>query len=301
MGRLRKSTVSNGRLTAVQNVPLERLEPRKAGSEKKNFPFLCGLRMNEPQTFFTALNSFFDCIYVITLQRATDRHQHIKKELAGLRYELFYGKDKLEFNVEELKRQNIYNEDLAKLHHRYGKPMPAGMIGCSWSHAEVYKTIVNEGHRKVLILEDDVVIDKSKTALWPQALHELPADWELLYLGFAEKEKAPPFAFLKKAVYHVQRALGALNYSHATIRNLYPKKISPHLYRAGYHDCTHAYGLTLRGAEKLLDLQTPISFFPDNLLAHAVTNRIVTGYIVLPKLINQQSQVGTAPASYINQ
>lgn len=256
--------------------------------------------MDDLQTFFSQLNAFFDKIFVITLRRATDRHRHIAKELQGLNYGFFYGKDKQAFSIDDLKQQGIYNEELARQHHRYGKPMPAGMIGCSWSHAEVYKTILKENLQRVLILEDDVVIDKVQLSIWPQVASELPPDWELLYFGFAEKETVPPLAFMKKAVYHVQRFFGALNYSHKTIRNLYPRKLGPYLSKAGYHDCTHAYGLTLSGAEKLLRLQTPISFFPDNLLAHAATNEIVKAYIIQPKIINQLYQVGTTSVSYIN-
>lgn len=256
--------------------------------------------MNDVQPFFAQLNRFFDKVFVITLRRATDRHAHIQKELEGLDYQLFYGKDKQEFSVEELQQKGIYNEDLARKHHRYGKPMPAGMIGCSWSHVEIYRTIIQNNYQRVLILEDDVVINREQVSTWPQVVQELPADWELLYLGFAEKETVPPLAFVKKAVYHVQRFFGGLNYSHTTINNLYPKKIGKHLSKAGYHDCTHAYGLTLSCAEKLLALQTPISFFPDNLLAHAATNEILKAYIIQPKLINQQYQVGTTSVSYIN-
>lgn len=257
--------------------------------------------MDDLQIFFNTLNSFFDKIYVITLQRATDRHEHIRKELEGLNYEFFFGKDKQNFSIEELKQKGIYDEALACKHHRYGKPMPPGMIGASWSHAEVYKKIVQQGYQRTLIMEDDVVIDKEQISTLPAALKQLPGDWELFYFGFAEKEKTPPLAFFKRAIYHIQHFLGHLNYSHATIRNLYPKKISKHISRAGYHDCIHAYSLSLSGAIKLLDLQTPISFFPDNLLAHAATNKIVNGYIILPKIINQLSQVGISNVSYINE
>ncbi|NTS43206.1 glycosyltransferase family 25 protein [Flavisolibacter sp. BT320] len=257
--------------------------------------------MNQVQVFFSSLNQFFDKVYVITLRRATDRHAHIEKELDGLQYELFFGKDKQEFSVESLEAQGIYNEVLARGHHRYGKAMTPGMIGCSWSHAEVYKTVVKEGYQKVLILEDDVVIDKKNVALWPDLLAELPVNWELVYFGFAEKETVPPMAFLKKAVYHLQRFFGGLNYSHKTIRHLYPKKIGRYIAKAGYHDCSHAYGVTKTGAETLLALQTPISFVADNLLAHAATNELVNAYIIQPKIINQQYQVGTTSVSYLNQ
>lgn len=256
--------------------------------------------MSNVQTFFSGLNRFFDKVFVITLYRATDRHAHLQRELNGLEYELFYGKDKQEFSIPELEEKGIYSERLSRQHHRYGKAMPPGMIGCAWSHREVYKAIIEKSYQKVLILEDDVILDKEQLVIWPAVVEELPPDWELLYLGFAEKETVPPLASFKKVAYHLQRLLGRLPYSHKTIRNLYPRKIGKYVSKAGYHDCTHAYGLTLAGAEKLLALQTPVSFVADNLLAHAVTNEVLRGYIVQPKLINQLYQVGTTSVSYLN-
>lgn len=254
------------------------------------------------QPYFDLLNHFFDHVYVITLARATDRHQHIQKELKGLQYQLFFGKDKRDFTATLLEQQGIYNEQQAKKHHRYNKGMPEGMIGCSWSHRLVYEDVMANSYEKVLVLEDDVVMDKHFISLLPQVLSELPANWELLYFGFAGNEQAPKGAPAKRLFYHLLRLLGTIKYSHQTIRNLYPKKVSKHIYTAGYHDCTHAYGLTLSGAQKLAQLQSPIAFVADNLLAHAVTNNIVKGYIVQPKIINQQYQVSkTATYSYLNQ
>ena len=245
------------------------------------------------QAFFSALNNSFDKVYIITLRRATERHAHFEKELAGLNYTVFYGQDKKEFDVEELKRKHIYDEELAKKHHRWNKPMPAGMIGCSWSHKLIYEDVIANNLEKVLILEDDVIIDSLGNTVFPEAFRELPGDWELLYLGYERYEDPGPLSFLKKMVYHVQRIFGATRFTHKTIRNLYPRRISRHIYTSGYHDHTHAYAVTRSGAEKLNSLQEPISFFPDNLLAYAITNEIVKGYIIKPKLINQQSQ-GTA-------
>lgn len=250
--------------------------------------------------FYTALNTFFDHIYVITLQRATDRHVHIEKELAGLDYELFYGKDKQQFSLAELKRDGIYNESIAKLNHRYGKPMWDGQVGCAWSHAEVYRDVLQEGYNRVLILEDDIVVDEKVIENFEEVVKELPADWDLIYFGFAEREKAPLTAPLKKTFYHLARRFGGFKFSHNSINHLYPKKVSAHMYQAGYHDCTHAYAITNEAAGKLLSLQQPISFVADNLLAYAVTNEIVKGYIILPKFINQQYQVGADSASYLN-
>lgn len=246
--------------------------------------------MNDPQEFFNLLNSFFDKIYVITLKRATDRHNHLFAELNGLNYSLFYGQDKLEFDVKDLERKNIYNESLAKKYHRYGKPMPAGMIGCSWSHKLVYEDVIKNNYEKVLILEDDIAIDKSAISQMADALRDLPDNWELLYLGYDKNEEIKPSLIIKKNLYHLQRVFGLIRYNHKMISNLFAKKIAENIYTAGYHDHTHAYAITYSAAQKLDQLQTPIKFFPDNLLAYAVTNKIVNGYIVKPKMINQLSQ-----------
>lgn len=246
--------------------------------------------MNDLQSFFDLLNSFFDKIYVITLRRATDRHEHVKNELNGLHYSLFYGQDKLEFDVNDLKRKNIYNEELAKEQHRYHKPMPAGMIGCSWSHKLIYEDIINNNFKKVLILEDDIIINIESVKQFSSVLNDLPKDWELLYLGYDKNEELKLIHNLKKGLYHVQHFFGLIKYSHKLISNLYAKKFTNNIFTAGYHDHTHAYAITNSGARKLNELQTPIKFFPDNLLAYAATNEIVKSYIAKPKMINQLSQ-----------
>jgi glycosyl transferase, family 25 len=252
--------------------------------------------------YLNFLNQTFDKIYVITLQRATDRHAHFHEELKGLNYTVFYGKDKQDFNIEELKRENIYNEELARKHHRFNKPMPAGMIGCSWSHQLVYSDIVKNKYQRALILEDDIVLNRQTLPNLPEIFKELPPDWELVYFGFAGNETAPPRAGLKKAFYHFLRLFRSIRLSHTMINHLYPVQFGEHVYQSGYHDCTHAYGLTLQGAETLLALQTPVSFFPDSLLAYAATNKLVNAYIILPRMIDQQSQLTSGPIhSYINE
>ncbi|HEX2609229.1 MAG TPA: glycosyltransferase family 25 protein [Flavisolibacter sp.] len=240
--------------------------------------------------FFRTINLFFDKVYVLTLERETQRHEHIRKELYGLEYELLYGVDKQSFRIDDLKAKGLYDEEQARRHHRFGKPMSAGMIGCSWSHRNAYDHMIRNKVQKALILEDDVIIDKGHTALLPAILAELPRNWELVYFGYFRHEQAGQFSFLKQAAYHIQRLIGRHKFSHQTISNLYAKPYSAHLLKAGYHDQTHAYGLTLAGAKKLRKLQDPITFFPDNLLAYAITNGLLNAYATRPKLINQLSQ-----------
>lgn len=256
--------------------------------------------MNDVQTFFSQLNQSFEKIYVITLQRATDRQAHVQQELNGLNYQFFFGKDKQQFSIEELKQQGLYDEEAARRNHRYNKPMQIGQICVSWSHADVYNDIVQNGYRNALIMEDDVVVDREQAKGFSEILAALPADWQVLYLGFAEREKAPKTVFFKKLFYHALRLFKGIRFTHRTIEHLYPKKVSAHIYRAGYHDCIHAYAVTQQAAKTLLTMQQPVSFIADNLVAYAVTNGLLKGYVVQPRIIYQQYQIGTSSASYLN-
>ena len=63
---------------------------------------------------FSKLNQYFDSIYVISLKRATERHAHIRKALAGLNYTIFWGVDNQDISIPDLEKKNIYDEQKAK-------------------------------------------------------------------------------------------------------------------------------------------------------------------------------------------
>ena len=252
---------------------------------------------------FEPLNNYFDKIYVITLQRATDRQLQLRKELEGLNYTFMFGVDKMNINKEELICNNSFNPALAMQHHIMNKEMNLGEIGCAFSHRLVYQDVVKNNYNRVLILEDDVVIDQKTLPLFPAITKELPADWGLWYLGFAKSEQPPATAFFKKLFYHLLFAAGIKKkFNYTVINNLYPQSFSTHLKIAGFHDCAHAYAITGKTAVLFLEMQTPLGYIADHLLAYSATNQLVKAFITLPKLINQQYQVATNPIkSYINQ
>src|ERR1700712_6113363 len=102
------------------------------------------------------LENYFDKILVITLGRATERQEQVRKNLSGLAFEFFYGTDKQNLNWEQIKEDKIYDEDKAKKLHRYGKGMILGHLACALSHRSVYEYVLEMGYKRVLIFEDDV-------------------------------------------------------------------------------------------------------------------------------------------------
>ncbi len=246
------------------------------------------------------LNSYYDKVYVISVKAAEDRRERFKERFAGLDFTFFFGADKNELSIKELVEKNIYNEELTKKHHRYSKAMMPGEIACSWSHKMIYEEVIKNNYSRVLIFEDDAVPDYEVLKKTNEILQEIPADCELLMWGWGKNGKRGLDVFLKKANYHLQHSFGLLKWDHTIIKNLFARPYSIHLRKAGFHDYAHAYGITKSAAEKLIQMQTPIQYIADNLLAHAVTNNLINGYIVYPPaFLHDNLPDGSGRDSYI--
>ena len=155
-------------------------------------------------------------------------------------------------------------------------------------------------YNRILIFEDDAVPDEKMMKYIPAILNEIPGDCDLLMWGWDKNGTTNTGTEFKKLIYHIQHSIGKLKWDHRIIRNLYAKPFSKHLKKAGFHDYTYAYGITRNGAQKLLQMQTPIQYIADNLLAHAATKGILNGYITWPQVFLHDSLPdGTHRDSYI--
>ena len=252
------------------------------------------------KSYWEILNKYYDHIYVISVQSASKRRESFAERFSGLNYSFFYGADKKDFTKEQLIEEKIYSEDLTRKHHRYHKTMRVGEIACSWSHKMVYEDMLKKNFNKVMIFEDDAVPEPAILKNVDIILSEVPGDCELLMWGWAKNGKSGPDSLLKKIVYHIQHSLGMLKWGHQVIRNMYASPYSNHLKKAGFHDFAHAYAINRSGAEKFLQMQTPIQYIADNLLAFAIVKNVVNGYIVYPPaILHDNLPDGTARDSYI--
>ena len=261
--------------------------------------------MNNPKStadhtgtqYYKYLNEYYDKIYVITIPRATERQENIKKLLKGLDFEFFYGTDKNNWSIEKFVEKGIYNEQLSIRKHRYGKMMTLGEVAAACSHKQVYETIIQNNYGKVLIFEDDVIPDFSQLHFIPAILNELPGDWELFYWGYLTKyEKKNLLNLFKTYFYHIQHAIGFLKWTHKMIRNLQPMRKSRHISVSGFHDMIHAYAITKATAEKLLQWNTPVQYCADTGITYAILNEFIKSYIAHPALFYQEQQ--TNPKNY---
>ncbi len=244
--------------------------------------------MKIPAASIDYLHQYFDKIFIVSVPRFADRHQRVQERLQGLHVDFFWGADKLELDLDKAKHDGTYDEAQTKKRQRQGKPLSAGELACSLSHKMLYEAMVANGWKKVLILEDDVWPLYNNLTLLPETLDELPADWQLVYLGYLKHEQVTTKLKLKQFFYKLISRLGLMKWSYTMVSNLLPRPYSAHLKKAGFHDCTHAYAISLEGAKKLLKAQTPVIYRADDLLSHTILKGSLHAYVTEPKFFDQE-------------
>jgi glycosyl transferase family 25 len=254
---------------------------------------------------FAFLNGWADRVFVVSLARAAERRARTRARLAGLDFRFLDAVDKLALDRAKLAAEGAYDERRTPRAFRHRAEMPLGHIGCSLSHRAIYQQIVEHGWRRAVVLEDDVVPVPGALDLLPAALGQLPASWELCYLGYLGNEAVTARARLKRAAYVALAPLGLSRWRPGEAIRLLPRPFSANLRRAGRHLCTHAYAVTREGARKLLAAQTPVAFRADQLLAYLVLRGRLDAYVTHPMLFDQEIFAGVAPgdgtpASYIH-
>lgn len=241
-----------------------------------------------PPATIQSLQNSFDKIFVVTVPRFTDRHKKVSENLSGLSFDFFWGADKLQIDPEKVKQDGTYDEAKAKKLQRQGKGLNLGEIACSLSHRMLYAEMIKHDWKKILILEDDVLPLIENMNVLPDAMKELPEGWELVYLGYLKHEKITPALKRKQFFYKILSALGLMKWNYTMVSNLLPKPVGTHLKKAGFHDCTHAYAITLSAAKKLLEAQTPVVYRADDLLSATILKGDLNAFITIPKFFDQE-------------
>jgi glycosyl transferase family 25 len=248
------------------------------------------------QDAFEFLNGWADRVLVVSLARATDRQARLRERLRGLRYELFAATDKRDLDRDRLVKDGTYDESRTRRAFRHTENMSDGEIACAISHRRIYEAAVENRWARTVVLEDDVLPLAANLSLLPAALSQLPAGWELCYLGYARNEAPTARDRVKRALYLALAPLRLVRWRSGEARRLLPSPFSANLRRAGQHDYTLAYAVSLEGARKLLDAQTPVSLRADRLLASLVVGGRLSAFIAEPKMLDQD----LASASYVH-
>ena len=255
--------------------------------------------MQLPAASIHLLNTYFDNIFVVSVPRFTERHKRVQQHLQGLPFDFFWGADKLQLDLEEAKQNGVYDETKTMQLQRQGKPLNAGELACALSHRMVYEQIVKHNWKRVLVLEDDVLPLYENCNALHAVITELPENWELVYFGYLKHEEVTVSLKVKQFFYKIKSALGLMKWTYRMVSNLLPKRYSAHLKKAGFHDCTHAYAISLTAAKKLLAAQTPVVYRADDLLSATIMKGVLEAFVTVPKFFDQEAFHDTNVASEI--
>lgn len=247
------------------------------------------------------LQQYFDKVLVLTVPRFKERQQKVKERLAGISFDFFYGLDKNDLDADTINHNYIYDKKASLAVRQVFKELNTGEIACSLSHRNIYQAMIDNKWNRILILEDDVVPDYNTLPLLFGAVKELPDNWELLYLGYLKNEKITVGRQLKEFWYKIMSRLGLSRMPFNMVKNRLPENFSASLLRAGFHDCTHAYAISLEGARKLLKAQTPVKYRADNLLTALVLKEEIKAFISKSFLFNQEIFIDKTDKSFVRQ
>jgi GR25 family glycosyltransferase involved in LPS biosynthesis len=148
------------------------------------------------------INTYFDNIYVINLDRIKDRYEKIKYKLEKLniKFERFSAIDGNNIKDDEY--------DFSRFIQGYGMLENKYALACLRSHIDIIKDAKFKGYKRILIFEDDALISKDIN-IHLQKLRNIK-DWKLLYLGSSQYNWNLEFI---EDFYYSRKTLGCFSYA----------------------------------------------------------------------------------------
>jgi GR25 family glycosyltransferase involved in LPS biosynthesis len=203
-------------------------------------------------------------IFVINLKRDTDRLNKILQQFKYFNitnFEIFEGVD-----GKNLTYDNLKNYD-SKTSKRIIRELSLSEIGCALSHIEVYRRIINE-NKRCLIIEDDVVLsDEFKNFIDI----EIEDECDILFFGAqttnVENENLPKTYDFKDIRYSKKRngcvTRCYLNETYTTHSNINFYDIDDKTTSIDFLYGTYAYSPSIYACHKLIKLNYPVKMAAD--------------------------------------
>ncbi|GLB36768.1 hypothetical protein LshimejAT787_0310550 [Lyophyllum shimeji] len=120
------------------------------------------------------------------------------------------------------------------------KILTASRVACWYSHISVISTIANDdtlrGDDAVIVLEDDVDMERDISHRLRRVWSSLPAGWDIVYLGHCWSDESINLALDADGTFSVTNGTFPVTHIHPSRSPL----------------CTHAYALSRTGARRLL-------------------------------------------------
>lgn len=123
------------------------------------------------------INTYFDKIFYINMNKDIDRDIHIRDEFAKVgitNYERISG-----VKIDSIPEHNLWrNFNRERLSEKY----ILGSLGARSSHVRVMKEALRRGYSKIMILEDDISFVFNPDDVLDKNMKSLPS-WDMIYFG----------------------------------------------------------------------------------------------------------------------
>ena len=206
-------------------------------------------------------------IYVVSLEKSTDRRYYINNLLKDTQFEYLNAID----------GSNIKTEDLYLKHEYidvdYEKKRTKGELGCLLSHIKLLKQISESDNNISLIFEDDIIFKNNLNII--DILHIIKNiknihQYDIIYLGHCFEN------------IHKNQTVDKITYNNNIYRIC--ESVKPL--------CTHAYIITKNGAQKIMNFLNNHNFkikedAVDAFYVKLITDKIITSLSFKDTLVSQ--------------
>jgi len=246
---------------------------------------------------YSDLNKLIDKIYVLTIERNSDRHQNVNTILENINFEYWYGLDAKENfagkkYVSEIDESFFSQNNIDKNHV---SRLTMGQFGAYFSIKNIIDNVVECDYDKVMIFEDDMMpLNNNWRNILQNAILELPEDWDILLVGYIFDGSLYKYSYNRKLRFMVK----AYNLIKSILKkkNIIPRlpvKFSNHLDVSGYSMGGHAYCLSKKGAKLLSSYLSPMRDSGDVLISHLIVEKKIKAFSVYPCLFLQDMKFGS--------
>lgn len=240
------------------------------------------------------INRVVDKVYVLTIDRNSDRHQNVRSILENIDFDFWYGLDaKVHFPdkkyVSEIADDFFIKNNIDK---EFASGSTIGQFGAYFSIKNMVDYVAQSGYEKVLIFEDDMLpLKKEWHNILKNAIEELPEDWDILLAGYLYDGSLYKYAHNRpmRLLIKFYNKAKVIFQKKNVIKSL-PVKFSKHLDISGYSTGGHAYCLSKKGAQLLSSYLSPMRDSGDLLVSRLITEKKIKAFSVYPCLFFQDQQ-----------
>jgi glycosyl transferase family 25 len=204
-----------------------------------------------------SINNIIDKVYVINLDKDTDRLARFDAQMKEQRIEYT--------RISAVQGSKVGNS--SKLTDWCNKFCTDGMKGCALSHLQIWNDMLKHSYKNVLIFEDDAILEPNFNQVFKEAWDELPHDFDIFYLGCT---------VMCDNSYKISKTINA-------IRDTPPVVISEHIKSVKGSIGTHGYVISNKCAKLFSNLA--INFHIDTEITGWISKYGLSAYSCNPLIV----------------